>query len=95
MDDKVGRGFHKQPGNNQYTKLSETVLEREEIETEEVQLLSPMVFSQPINGHLSSNTNNDTSVLEIDNGGVTPLTKAQLSQVNGITCMNYHILAVV
>ena len=71
MDDKVERRFNKPSDKNQH-------LEREEIGTEEVQLLSPMVFSQPINGHLSSNTFNDKSVLELDTEEVTPLTKGIL-----------------
>ena len=61
-------------GNHQNRGMDET-------ESEEVQLLSPMVFSQPINGHLSSNS---ATGLEVNSGDVTPLTKAQLSQVNYI-----------
>ena len=63
------------------TPNSKQHLKKEDIENEEVQLLSPMVFSQPLNGHMTNNINNDTSVLETDNGGITPLTKNQLSQV--------------
>ena len=76
--------MNKTPNSKQYLK-------HEDIETEEVQLLSPMVFSQPVNGHLSSNMNNDTSVLETDNGEITPLTKSQLSQVIYRATIYYHV----
>ena len=81
MANKPDKANEKTPGRNQYLK-------REEIETEEVQLLSPMVFSQPVNGHLSSNANDDASHLKTNIGGVTPLTENQLSQVFYPSCPN-------
>ena len=71
-DDKSERAADKTPGKKQ---------NQETFETEEVQLLSPMVFAQPVNGHRSTNMNNDGSVLETSYGEITPLTKSQLSQV--------------
>lgn len=50
-----------------------------------------MVFSQPVNGHRSSNMNNDTSVLDTDDGEITPLTKSQLAQVIYRANINDHI----
>jgi len=73
LDEKPDKANEMTPSRNQYLK-------REEIDTEEVQLLSPMVFSTPVNGNFATNANNDTSHLETDNGGITPLTKNQLSQ---------------
>ena len=79
FDAKIESAVNKTPNSKQYLK-------QQDIETEEVQLLSPMVFSQPVNGHMSSSVNNDMSVLETDNGEITPLTKSQLSQViSGLT----------
>ena len=73
-EDKSEKTANKTPNKKQNAK-------HEAFESEEVQLLSPMVFAQPVNGHLSSSMNNESSVLATNYGEVTPLTKSQLSQV--------------
>ena len=73
-EDKFDAAAEKTPIKKQNSK-------HETIESEEVQLLSPMVFAQPVNGHPSSSMNNDPSIIETHFGDVTPLTKNQLSQV--------------
>lgn len=72
-EDKSEKTANKTPNKKQNAK-------HETFESEEVQLLSPMVFAQPVNGHLSSSMNNESSVLATNYGEVTPLTKSQLSQ---------------
>ena len=73
-EDKSEKASDKTPNKKQN-------LTQETFETEEVQLLSPMVFAQPVNGHRSTGMNNDVSILETNDGEITPLTKSQLSQV--------------
>ena len=73
-EDKFDTTAEKTPIKKQNSK-------HEAIESEEVQLLSPMVFAQPVNGHSSSSMNNDPSIIGTNFGDVTPLTKNQLSQV--------------
>merc|ERR1712110_1135778 len=62
------------------TPNSKHHLNRESLETEEVQLLSPQVFSQPLNGHISTSMDKNKSILDENQGEITPLTKGQLSQ---------------
>ena len=73
-EDKFDAAAERTPTKKQNSK-------HETLESEEVQLLSPMVFAQPVNGHSSSSMNNDPSIIGTNFGDVTPLTKNQLSQV--------------
>ena len=79
-EDKFDTTAEKTPIKKQNSK-------HEAIESEEVQLLSPMVFAQPVNGHPSSSMNNDPSIIGTNFGDVTPLTKNQLSQVIYLFCI--------